>query len=174
VEGLTLIPSIFDLLSGGHENLCDGVNLPEEFLFDHLHGLLELLILVHIGGGIPCLVETGHAGPESGVDPVALLFGNGDAVIFGVDLLNEVFVELLIDLIVVGVGEGGSGVRPNLSQYLLEDLLAKVFVDEASAGELDADLTGGLSGEWLILVLLPGHVEGALVMVKAVLAHIED
>ena len=28
VESLTLVPSIFDLLSGGHENLSDGVNLP--------------------------------------------------------------------------------------------------------------------------------------------------
>jgi hypothetical protein len=133
-----------------------------------------LLVLVHLGGGIPCLVETGDAGPESGVDPVTLLFGYGDAVIFGVYLLNEVFVELLIDLVVVSVSEGGSGVRPNLSQYLLEDLFAKVLVDEAGTGKLDADLTGGLSGEWLILVLLPDHVERALVMVEAVLAHIED
>ena len=100
-----------------------------ELLLDHLHGLLELLILVHVSRGIPCLVKSGHTGPKSGVDPVALLFCNGDTIIFSVNLLNEVLVELLIDLIVVSFTEGGSGVWPDLSQYLLEDLFAKVLVD---------------------------------------------
>jgi hypothetical protein len=173
VESLTLLPSIFDLFSSRHKHLCDGVNLPVELLLNHLHGLLELLILVHVSRGIPCLVESGNTGPESGVDPVALLLGDGDTIIFCVNLLNEVLIELLIDFVVVGVTEGGSGVWPDLSQYLLEDLFAKVLVDEASTGKLDANLTGWLS-EGLILVLFPGHVERTLVMIESVLGHIED
>lgn len=117
MESLTLIPSIFNLFSSWHEHLCDGVNLPEEFLFDHFHGLLELLILVNFSRGIPCLVKSGNTGSKSGVDPVALLFCNRDAIIFSIDLLNEVLIELLIDLVVVSVTEGGSGLWPDLTKY---------------------------------------------------------
>lgn len=144
VEGVSGGKGVDDVLLGLEEGVAHVGEVVEEGVADELGRLLELSVEVVVGGvGLPARVEVGdHAGEGE----VAVLEPRGqrvllgvhvDAVVVGVDGLDEVCVDLVVEVVDLRCVGGNRLVERD---HRRNHLAAKVLVHQPGRGELRAVL----------------------------------
>lgn len=143
--------------------------MPEQLLFGNTHCKPELIVLVEASWSIPWLVEARDSHTEVGVYMIVRFISYFNSVVQGINFEDKVLVELLVYLIQLALTVGGF--RPDFLEDSAENLPAKVLIDESRAAKLNLEWLS--FNDRLVLVLMPSHVERALVVIETVLGWVK-
>jgi len=103
---LSVVPCFFNKLAGRHKDTGNRVNLPVKLLLCCFHCSFELAILIDKVRGVPCFVVSSNSGTQGSIDVVAFFsLAYVHTVILSIYLLNKVFVEFLVNFLMVILSE---------------------------------------------------------------------